>query len=172
MAVSNMPIGSSTERKRRHQPRHLRSQMSTYLLFPGMGDLKRMTAKAGPTELGVVTGKGNVGERRAASRWMPRRPFCHGITTISTVTLPARQCGRCPGQSQSLPAMENWGAIFTFERALLVESEIHVEAAGRRVYEIVAHEAAHQWFGNLVTMSWWDDLWLQRRLCQAGWPPR
>lgn len=57
-------------------------------------------------------------------------------------------------------AMENWGAIFFRDSALLVDAKLSSTRARRRVAEVVAHEIVHQWFGNLVTMKWWDDLWL------------
>src|SRR3546814_3657987 len=56
--------------------------------------------------------------------------------------------------------MENWGAIFTFERILLDDPAITSEATRQAIYGVQAHETAHQWFGDLVTMAWWDDLWL------------
>ena len=57
-------------------------------------------------------------------------------------------------------AMENVGAITFRETALLVD-EVHSPLHMRKVVaEIISHELAHQWFGNLVTMTWWDDLWL------------
>jgi tricorn protease interacting factor F2/3 len=56
-------------------------------------------------------------------------------------------------------AMENWGAI-TFREAALQIDENSSFATRKRVAEVVAHEIAHQWFGNLVTMKWWNDLWL------------
>ena len=65
-----------------------------------------------------------------------------------------------PGRSQFFGAMENWGAIFTFEYALLLDPTISTQSDKQGVFSIAAHEIAHQWFGDLVTMSWWDDLWL------------
>ncbi|MEM4397346.1 MAG: M1 family aminopeptidase, partial [Candidatus Woesearchaeota archaeon] len=57
-------------------------------------------------------------------------------------------------------AMENWGAITFRENALLFDQKISSTATKQRIAEIIAHEIAHQWFGNLVTMKWWNDLWL------------
>ncbi|KHJ96075.1 peptidase family M1 [Oesophagostomum dentatum] len=57
-------------------------------------------------------------------------------------------------------AMENWGLITYRENSLLYDDRLYGPANKRRVALVVAHELAHQWFGNLVTMKWWDDLWL------------
>ncbi len=57
-------------------------------------------------------------------------------------------------------AMENWGAVTYRESALLVAEEVSSTANKQRVALVIAHELAHQWFGNLVTMQWWTHLWL------------
>ncbi len=57
-------------------------------------------------------------------------------------------------------AMENWGAILFRDTSLLIDPKLSSDAAKRRVAEVVAHEITHMWFGDLVTMSWWNDLWL------------
>jgi len=57
-------------------------------------------------------------------------------------------------------AMENAGAITFRERLLLVDPERSSVAVRKQVASIISHEIAHQWFGNLVTMKWWDDIWL------------
>ncbi|XP_054041901.1 endoplasmic reticulum aminopeptidase 1-like [Rissa tridactyla] len=57
-------------------------------------------------------------------------------------------------------AMENWGLTTYRESALLYDPEKSSASSKLRITMIIAHELAHQWFGNLVTMEWWNDLWL------------
>ncbi|GJQ82073.1 hypothetical protein Trydic_g6945 [Trypoxylus dichotomus] len=57
-------------------------------------------------------------------------------------------------------AMEHWGLVTYRETALLYSSEISSSANKQRVASVVSHELAHSWFGNLVTMEWWNDIWL------------
>tara|TARA_B100000378_G_scaffold235856_1_gene202461 strand:+ start:2124 stop:4640 length:2517 start_codon:yes stop_codon:yes gene_type:complete len=60
----------------------------------------------------------------------------------------------------SAGAMENWGLITYREIALLVDPEVTTLSAKQYAATVIAHELSHQWFGNLVTMKWWNDLWL------------
>ena len=60
----------------------------------------------------------------------------------------------------SAGAMENWGCITYREVCMLVDPENATVASKQYVATVIAHELAHQWFGDLVTMRWWDDLWL------------
>ena len=64
-------------------------------------------------------------------------------------------------------AMENWGAITYREIAILVDPKNSSAGTKQIVASIVSHEMAHQWFGNLVTMAWWDALWLNESF--ASW---
>ncbi|KAJ8344157.1 hypothetical protein SKAU_G00314860 [Synaphobranchus kaupii] len=57
-------------------------------------------------------------------------------------------------------AMENWGLIMYRETALLYEEGVSSTSNQQWIATVIAHELAHQWFGNLVTMKWWNDLWL------------
>ena len=64
----------------------------------------------------------------------------------------------CPDFSSG--AMENWGLITYRERVLLAYPDETAQSTFEQIALVIAHETSHQWFGNLVTMEWWNDLWL------------
>lgn len=76
------------------------------------------------------------------------------------VPYPLPKCDLVAVPDFAAGAMENWGLITFRENALLYDKTNSSADTKEWVAAVIAHELAHQWFGNLVTMKWWDDLWL------------
>jgi puromycin-sensitive aminopeptidase len=133
--------------------------MPTYLLCFVVADLEYVETKdknGVPIRVYTTPGKKEQGRfaLEVAAHTLPYFGEWFGIP----YALP--KCDQVALPDFASGAMENWGLITYRETALLVDPKNSSAAARQRVAEVIDHELAHQWFGNLVTMEWWTDLWL------------
>jgi aminopeptidase N len=140
-------------------------KMSSYLFVLTAGELERITAEADGVTVGVVTTAGKSGQGRFALENAVRLLAWYDDYFGVKYPLPKLDLIAVPGGFGG--AMENWGGITFFESRLLFHPATNSDAARRGIFSVLAHEMAHQWFGDLVTMGWWDNLWLNEGF--ASW---
>lgn len=156
--ISNMP---KLEEERQGSKKLVRFQetppMSTYLLYLGIGKFDSIEDQWNGKKIYVSSygGRSKQGSfaigvaKSALSVYEDYFGIPYELPKLHLIAVPEFAMG----------AMENWGAI-TFRDTSLLADEKAAQTTLRRIATTVVHELAHQWFGDLVTMKWWDDLWL------------
>jgi len=158
--ISNMPIESEKKEGAKKTVTFQKTpKMSTYLLYLGVGKFAEDRNSHGKTELYaayaarpksiVKTEFSFEAAQKVLDFYEPYFGIPYSLPKLHQVAVPEFAYG----------AMENWGAITYREVLLHVDKDTSVRAR-KAVASVIAHEIAHMWFGDLVTMKWWDDLWL------------
>ena len=168
VAVSNTPIIDQARLDAGYQSVMFAETpvMSTYLLAFVVGDLTSIEQDAvNNTRVAVWTTRGKEEQGRFALETSAR--MLGFFNDYFGIPYPLEKLDHIAIPDFAAGAMENWGAITYRETALLVDAANSSAGTRQRVAEVVAHEMAHMWFGDLVTMEWWDDLWLNESF--ASW---
>ena len=158
--IANTPVQSQkTEGKNDVTTFETTPKMSTYLLAFAFGELgyKEATTKDGvvvrtyatPDKV-EMTSHGLDSAVRALEFFSDYFGIAYPLPKLDMIALPDFSSG----------AMENWGLVTYRETTMLTDDKTGSIESKQLVTLVVAHELSHQWFGNLVTMKWWDDLWL------------
>ena len=157
--ISNMPVEATEKLSDGRQRVRFASTppMSTYLLFVGIGPLEEIAGDRTDPRVIVAASRGRAAEGRLALAEASR--IVDYFSRYYGIPYPLPKLHLLAVPQFGTGAMENWGAIAFQEHHLLVGERSPISAR-MRFAEVLAHEIAHQWFGNLVTMRWWNDLWL------------
>ncbi len=163
--ISNMPVSQRTVHGALAMTRFERSpKMPSYLIEFTGGELAAVSARSGSTALGVWADQGREGDGQTAlanaqeilQDYNDYFGYPYPLPKLDSIAVPGGFSG----------AMENWGAITYNDQLLLINGASTMQDR-QTVFAVQAHEMAHQWNGDLVTMGWWDDLWLNESF--ASW---
>lgn len=165
-ALSDLEVLSNTEIIEKNKNSNIQRvrfaktpKMSTYLLAFVLGDFQRVSKK---TKSGVEV---SVLATKAQNSELMEFPLSFAVRVLEFYEdffgqkFPLSKCDHIALPDFSSGAMENWGLITYRETALLAGKNSSISSK-KYVALVIAHETSHQWFGNLVTMKWWDELWL------------
>jgi aminopeptidase N len=140
-------------------------KMPSYLVALVAGELERLAGRQDGVDIGIVTTQG-----KQASATIPlaeTKKLLHYYNNYFGMPYPLPKLDQIALPGGFNGAMENWGAIVYNDSALLVDPDKSPDEVKKGTFSVTAHEVAHQWFGNLVTMAWWDNLWLNEGF--ASW---
>ncbi|XP_032596092.1 aminopeptidase N isoform X2 [Drosophila grimshawi] len=163
-ALSNMPINQKIpicERKNWVWSIFKQTElMSTYLVAYSINDFKGYASRTKKYQLSFTTWSRSsaIKQCRYAAEIGPR--ILSYFEDMFDIEYPLPKMDLLAVPDFNAGAMENWGLITFREASLFYDETDSSDLDRQHVANIIAHEVAHQWFGNLVTMEWWNDLWL------------
>lgn len=159
--LGNMPIISqSTENGKMTTIFDTTPIMSSYLLAFVAGEMQKKTVK---TKRGIEVNAWSTPAQPIDSLDFALETSAKVIDFYEEyfgIEYPLPKCDSVALPDFAFGAMENWGLVAYRETAMLADPETTGIAGRHMIATVIAHELAHQWFGNLVTMEWWDYLWL------------
>ncbi|MEP6603849.1 MAG: M1 family metallopeptidase [Spartobacteria bacterium] len=166
LAVSNMPIESEAKIDNGKEVRFAATpSMSSYLNVLCAGEFDLVETNSSGVRIRVITTKGKSEWGRYALESSAKILEYYNDYFGVPYPLPKLDQIAIPGGFGG--AMENWGGITYFESVLLFDPEKSSDDTKHDIFAVLAHEMAHMWFGDLVTMAWWDNLWLNEGF--ASW---
>jgi aminopeptidase N len=159
--LANMPIKSQSDKgDQQHTVFETSPKMSTYLLAFAYGDLQfKQTKTKDGVEIGVWATKAHPTEALDFALDVAKRSV-EFFNDYFGVPYPLAKSDHLALPDFTSGAMENWGLITYRESCLLADPATTSQSTHELIASVIAHETSHQWFGNLVTMRWWDNLWL------------
>ena len=163
-ALSNMPVAKQTlsagQRRTDFAPT---PSMASYLLAVAVGEFDRVTDRVDNTDLAIYAVAGKAQNLSYAMEATKRLLAYYKDYFGTAYPLPKLDQIAVPGKRG---AMENWGLITYSEDLLIVDPARATYEQRFYAFVVIAHEISHQWFGNLVTMAWWDGLWLNESFAE------
>ena len=157
-AISNMPIkNEKIEKTKKIVEFEETPVMSTYLVYLGVGHFDEMSDTYKGKKVYLTAMKNHLTKsdypiviaKKSLNYLENYTNIDYMLPKLHLISVPEFGAG----------AMENWGAI-TFREILLTIDKSTTTRSYKRTAEVITHELVHQWFGDLVTMKWWNDLWL------------
>src|SRR5258708_107955 len=141
--------------------------MASYLVALYAGEFETVEGEQDGVKLRIITTEGKRASAAYALECTKRILAYYNRYFGVRYPLPKLDQIAVPNAFATFGAMENWGCITYIDTALLFDPVNSSQERRERVFAVIAHEMAHQWFGDLVTMAWWDNLWLNEGF--ASW---
>ena len=160
LTVISNTVARSIEKIDETKDRHIfenTPRMPTYILYLGIGNFEIASRNEDHKEFRVLAKHGS--SKSGGFALENASKFIKAYEDYYSIEYPLPKLDLIALPEYASGAMENWGAITFREISLLIDENSSVMNK-RRVTSVLGHEIAHQWFGDLVTMSWWNDIWL------------